>query len=227
MTDMNTPAGGDGRERPRCGAIKRDGSGEPCGLPAGHGTNHVGWGRCRRHGGNTQSQQVAVQRLQAERACREFGIAVPTTPHAALKLELMSSYGQVLFYRERVRELMQREDGSTDYSRLVYGSTRASRTTKTGREALGAVSTAEQTQQAESRPHVWITLLQEAERHHLRVAATCVQLGIQEQAVELLQAEAANLMRVVNLTLAKLGVDPGDPRVHTVLGEVVREVAGR
>lgn len=38
---------------PKCGAKKRDGSGECCGLPAGWGTDHVGEGRCKLHGGNT------------------------------------------------------------------------------------------------------------------------------------------------------------------------------
>jgi len=34
-----------------CGATKRNDSGEPCSLPAGWGTNHVGEGRCKLHGG--------------------------------------------------------------------------------------------------------------------------------------------------------------------------------
>lgn len=221
MTEPREPGSYD-----RCGARGRQ-EGKPCGRPAGWGTDHPGVGSCKLHGGCMPNHQVAAQRVMAERACAEFGVAVETTPLVALKRELMTSYGQVLFYRQRVKELMQREDGSTDYSRLVYGSTRASRTTKQGREQMGPVSVQEQTQQAESRPHVWVTLLQQAEAHHLKVAATCAQLGLQEHAVELMQAEAANLMRVVNLTLAKLGVEPGDPRVRTVLGEVVREVAGR
>jgi len=35
----------------KCGADKRDGSGEQCSLPAGWGTDHVGEGRCKLHGG--------------------------------------------------------------------------------------------------------------------------------------------------------------------------------
>jgi hypothetical protein len=35
----------------KCGATKRDGSGESCGLPAGWGTDHVGEGRCKHHDG--------------------------------------------------------------------------------------------------------------------------------------------------------------------------------
>lgn len=36
-----------------CGRSKRDGSGEDCSLPAGWGTDHVGEGACKLHGGNT------------------------------------------------------------------------------------------------------------------------------------------------------------------------------
>lgn len=34
-----------------CDRKKRDGSGEPCSLPAGWGTDHVGEGACKLHGG--------------------------------------------------------------------------------------------------------------------------------------------------------------------------------
>jgi hypothetical protein len=36
-----------------CGRPKRDGSGDECGLPAGWGTEHVGDGACKLHGGAT------------------------------------------------------------------------------------------------------------------------------------------------------------------------------
>jgi hypothetical protein len=35
-----------------CGATKRDGSGDECQMPAGWGTDHVGEGRCKHHGGS-------------------------------------------------------------------------------------------------------------------------------------------------------------------------------
>lgn len=34
-----------------CGGTKRDGSGDACSLPAGWGTDHVGEGKCKLHGG--------------------------------------------------------------------------------------------------------------------------------------------------------------------------------
>lgn len=45
-----------------CGATKRNGPGEPCKLPAGWGTDHVGEGRCKHHdgGGAPEGNKNAV-----------------------------------------------------------------------------------------------------------------------------------------------------------------------
>jgi hypothetical protein len=40
-------------DTPACGRSKRDGSGESCSLPAGWGTDHVGDGACKLHGGGS------------------------------------------------------------------------------------------------------------------------------------------------------------------------------
>jgi len=39
--------------KPKCGAKTRAGGGHPCRRVAGHGTNHLGMGRCKYHGGAT------------------------------------------------------------------------------------------------------------------------------------------------------------------------------
>jgi len=43
-----------------CGATKRDGSGDPCGLPAGWGTDY-GDGLCKYHGGATRDKSGAPE----------------------------------------------------------------------------------------------------------------------------------------------------------------------
>jgi hypothetical protein len=52
MTDSTVPEPHDG---PRCGARKRQprNPGETCAQPAGWGTGHLGFGRCKLHGGAT------------------------------------------------------------------------------------------------------------------------------------------------------------------------------
>lgn len=43
-----------------CGASKRDGSGDTCSLPAGWGTDHVGEGKCKLHGGSSPRGKEAA-----------------------------------------------------------------------------------------------------------------------------------------------------------------------
>ena len=63
--DMSNGNGRAGHER--CGAHCR-GSGQPCQLPAGWGTDHVGAGRCRKHFGSTRNHQEHARRVLTERA---------------------------------------------------------------------------------------------------------------------------------------------------------------
>lgn len=47
-----------------CDATARDNT--PCGLPAGWGTNHVGEGRCKLHGGASPHVEDAIERRLLE-----------------------------------------------------------------------------------------------------------------------------------------------------------------
>jgi hypothetical protein len=46
-----------------CGALTR--GGKHCERPAGWGTDHVGWGHCKLHGGSSRSGRMAAARLEA------------------------------------------------------------------------------------------------------------------------------------------------------------------
>jgi hypothetical protein len=50
----------------RCGGRTR--AGTPCKLPAGHGTDHPGIGRCDHHGGATPTHRAHAERVLLERA---------------------------------------------------------------------------------------------------------------------------------------------------------------
>lgn len=216
---MNAVLGANGRERFVCGATKRDGSGAPCRLPAGHGTSHPGYGRCKRHGGSTPDQVDHARRLMAEHAAREFGIPIKVSAQEALTNELWVAVGQVEFYRARVRELTSKPNDA-----MINGVTRVARTTRTGREQFGGIDTNEQTSIAEARAHVWVQLLHQAERHLLDVAAVCAKLGIEQQAVDAVRMQGELLMRIILVFLERLGIDRDDARVPEVLPGVIREV---
>jgi len=67
--------------RATCGAKRRQGDGAECKLRAGQGTDHLGVGRCKYHGGSTRNQRKAVEAQVIEAKARTmFGRAFDDTP---------------------------------------------------------------------------------------------------------------------------------------------------
>ena len=58
-------------EGPKCGG-KRHGRDDTCQLPAGWGTDHVGYGKCRKHLGNAPTVAAAAERDRAEDEARKI-----------------------------------------------------------------------------------------------------------------------------------------------------------
>lgn len=58
-----------GTEKALCGAKNR--AGKACGHPAGYGTDHPGFGRCKHHTGSTTNGRIRAQR-------QRLGIVVPS-----------------------------------------------------------------------------------------------------------------------------------------------------
>src|SRR3954466_6759952 len=91
---MAATQNGDGYRYKICGATKKDGSG-PCTRPAGWGTNHVGAGNCRKHGGSTPTGIKYGQRVAAEEAVKSYGLPREIDPDQALMEELWRCAGHV------------------------------------------------------------------------------------------------------------------------------------
>jgi len=90
--------------RPRCGAKRSNG--ESCRNPAGYGTTHPGYGRCKRHYGNTPAHQRAGAREQirdeARKLCEARGINPDdVTPERVMLEELARSYAMVNYLEEQ------------------------------------------------------------------------------------------------------------------------------
>nr|WP_202446860.1 hypothetical protein [Streptomyces sp. SID5468] len=94
---------------PQCGAQKRQGApGDVCSLVAGWGTDHVGFGRCRLHGGNTRNQRAAARTEQAEAEARavlaDLNVEAVADPFAALA----RLAGQAVAWQEAISGMVQR-----------------------------------------------------------------------------------------------------------------------
>lgn len=89
----------------RCGAVKRQGGGA-CGRPAGWGTEHVGSGRCKLHGGNNpvkHGRYSQITRPRLKELIEQFG-ADP---------DPMNLLPEVVLLRALVQDYIERYDAFT------------------------------------------------------------------------------------------------------------------
>lgn len=85
-----------------CGARRRNG--DTCTLFAGWGTDHVGIGRCKLHGGNTPSHRRKAQRVELERQMVTFGMPIDVSPAEALLWLVRAASGHVAWLSAQVRD---------------------------------------------------------------------------------------------------------------------------
>lgn len=105
MSRMRPEHADDGK--PRCGAQKRQGEkGETCTLAAGWGTDHVGTGRCRLHGGNTRNQRVAARAEKVEQDARRVLATLDVQPIEDPFAALSKLAGQVVSWQEAMSAIV-------------------------------------------------------------------------------------------------------------------------
>ena len=107
---MKTPGNGKSHEGPRCGAKTR--SGGTCKKEAGWGTDHVGHGRCRLHGG------LAGRPIETGEYSRYSVITRPRLAelreHFEKDPDPLNLLPEVLELRSRVADYSERYDAVTD-----------------------------------------------------------------------------------------------------------------
>lgn len=154
-----------------CGAKTR--SGGPCVQVAGYGTDHVGIGRCKFHGGSTPNHERSAQLILAERACDRLGIPIETDGVQALTNRLWETEGDLAFYRAQVQSLgedvIDTETGPAGAHKQV--------------------------------PHAMIVLYHEAEERNAKIAAACIKAGIEEAQLRIDQVKAQEVFRCVMAAL--------------------------
>ncbi len=121
---------------PKCGAITRapgshdEPPGRPCAKEAGWGTDHVGYGRCRYHGGTSPTHRAGAAKLKAEteaaKAVATLGLPRDIEPVAALLEEVRRAAGIVAWLADRVAALPEGELHRVDGQALtrLYGEER-------------------------------------------------------------------------------------------------------
>lgn len=192
------------RGKPKCGGKRRaaDSEGKPCTRPAGWGTPHPGTGRCKLHGGSTQSHTAAARVVLAEQAVVTFGLPREIDPRDALLEEVYRSAGAVDWLSAQVRALASEQ--------VVWG--KAEETTDDVKYKAGV--------------NVWVQLHQQERAHLVRVAKEAINAGIEERRVRLAEQQGAMLAGVIKNILGDLNLSPEQQgRVGEIVPRHLRAVA--
>src|SRR4051812_36033408 len=82
-----------------CAAKTRRGT--PCKRPAGSGTDHVGYGRCRHHGGSTRTHRKSAARQEALAEVQRLDELATVNPLDALSKAVDLAYARMASCAER------------------------------------------------------------------------------------------------------------------------------
>lgn len=155
-----------------------------CDQPAGYGTDHIGWGRCKWHMGSTRALKVAAAREEANELIRtlNLGKPIPVSPDEALLQELWRTNGIVHYLQDYIGSAFSPED-------LVY-------LTEVG-----------------MRPRAFLDILQREREHLAKVAKMTLDAGVAERQVRIQEAMGQMFASVIQAVLRDLKLSPNQKQL--------------
>jgi hypothetical protein len=187
-----------------CDASKKSGDGT-CKRPAGWGTNHLGVGRCKFHGGASPNAEVAGVVQLAHREAVVMGAPIENLrPEEALLECIRIAGGEVRYASERIAELDPEEAvGAVVTTRPLKG--------EGGSESL------EMRAVEEGPPalHIWIEVRHKAMDRLVSYSKVAIAAGLEERRVRVAEAQGHLLAEAIRGILRELGVAdrPDAPKI--------------
>jgi len=186
------PKGLPNPDKPLCGAKRKprddeDPKGEYfCRRVAGFGTEHLGTGRCKYHGGNSPSHAIRAERdrhqADLDRASHEvarLGLPLDVDPQEALLQEVHRSAGAVAYLQRIVSSLEVDELKQTTSDNV-------------GRDW--------------ERPAVWIELYENERKLLVAASQAAIRCGVAERQVRIAERQGELIANAVRAILTDLGV---------------------
>lgn len=183
------------RNGPKCGG-KLHGRDGTCELPAGWGTSHKGFGRCRKHLGNAPTVARAAERERVEAGVRAELARLDVVPVDNPLAELQKLAGQVLAWKDAIGEMVNRLD------EIRYED-------EHGGEQLRAE----------------VALFERAMDRCERVLVAMARLNIDQRLAWITQEQARLTNEVLKGALADLGIDRSDAAVRAAMARRLRMAA--
>lgn len=186
-----------------CGSKKPDGGN--CQLPAGFGTDHVGYGPCKYHMGSTPAGRKAGAYEMAGELMEFYGQPVDTNPIDALLDEVKRTAGHVQWLGARIAQFnipLEEE--------IKAGKVTVKRPAGLTPEVEG-----------------WIRMYQSERFHLVKTAKACLDAGINQRLVDLAEHQGERLANAVDEILARLVLTPAQlARVPDIVPNVLRGLTG-
>jgi hypothetical protein len=169
-----------------CGAklANREGT---CRAPSGRGTTHPGWGRCKLHGGATESHIEAAQMAQAAATAQLFGVPRDVDPITGMLETYHATMGVLDAIEAMCMQLLPAE--------VVWGIVKEKRTGEVESDGEDGLTPVER----EYAPgvHIWVKLLAEWHDRAFSEAERILKLNLDSRRVELAQSHVAAIVAVL------------------------------
>lgn len=203
-----------GGEGPKlCGAKTR--RGRPCKRPAGAGTNHPGIGRCKLHGGSTRNHVIAAAKIAAEREAQRMvaraGVDADPIEHLLESLHraaaLVEVWGAMV---AAIDEAAEEEAKSAGEIRGALGYDHADPDSHDelvvwSRDRMMALN-----RHGEAQVHPYVREYQAALERRAKFAKLCIDAGIAEKHVQLLERQVELAQKAFEATLGELDLSAAD-----------------
>jgi hypothetical protein len=200
---------------PLCGAKLRKGHGT-CRRPAGWGSgDHVGFGRCKLHGGNTRTQILHSAKLEAEaKALQLMGTPTHIEPEDALQFCIDVARGEVAYCDERIARLEEKDAAAPIASERVHEEL----------DRDGDVhELQDRTTESTAQLHIWVTTRIGATERLARFSKMALDAGVAERAVRLSERQSDQVAVAILAVIGRLSSLSADDRarVPSLLAEHV------
>lgn len=187
-----------------CGA--KTSSGGSCQQQAGWGTDHIGVGRCKLHGGASPQAQLSGVVALARRESVAMGRPLDVHPHEAIIECIRIAAGEVYYASERIAELEPDEvvaPVETQKMRPMKGEYGAELDTPAYEISTDVPAL-----------HVWIQVRQKAMDRLVQYSAIALKAGVEERRVRIAEGMAEQIADAMKAFATAMGLNPADPSVR-------------
>lgn len=204
-------------KREKCDAPRKS-DGRPCKKDAGWGTDHVGYGPCKLHGGTLKSIKKSIAKEIATNALITYGVKVPIDPAQGLLEEIARTHGHILWLESVIQGLSQEE--------LVFG---VHSVEGPAPVVLGNYHNRPTDDQKlkwvkqNAAPNIWLQLYQHERKHFTDVCRIAIACGIAERQTAFAEKQGVMIAEVIRGVIEDLKIDMTSDSAKKRVNAIVRK----